>query len=99
VSHSPVTLSLFVYATRVPSGVNTGPYFRAEGGDVVSCTASPFGSCLTQISPGVRNESPPRLKVTICPSGDRLGAWTESLKFVSCTYSDGDVTATEGFVK
>src|SRR5262245_25878345 len=96
VSHSPSDTK-FVYATRVPSGVNTGPYFRL--GDVVSCTDSPFGSSLTKISPGPKNESPPRLKVTIRPSGDKLGAVAESLKFVSCMYSDGDVTATGGFTK
>ena len=32
------------------------------------------------------------------PSGDKLGATAESVKFVSCAYSDGEVTGTEGFV-
>ena len=95
VSHCPESTS--VYATREPSGVNTGPYFRP--GDVVSCTDSPFGSSLTKIWPDPRNESPPRLNVTIRPSGDRLGASTESLKFVSCMYSDGEVTATVGLTR
>ena len=54
---------------------------------------------MTQISPGPKNESPPRLKVIIRPSGDKLGAWAESLKFVSCVYSDGEVTANVGFVR
>src|SRR5262245_41443008 len=95
VSHCPDATS--VYATRNPSGVNTGPYLRP--GDVVRRTDSPFGSCLTKISPPPRNMSPPRLKVTILPSGDRPGALAESLKFVSCVYSNGDVTATDGFKK
>src|SRR5215218_1927701 len=79
VSHSPDTT--FVYATRVPSGLNTGPYFRPA--DVVSCTDSPFGSSLTKIWPGPRNESSPRLNATVRPSGERLGAVAESLKCVS----------------
>jgi hypothetical protein len=52
-----------------------------------------------KIWPSPKNESSPRLNVTIRPSGDRLGAPTESLKFVSWTYSDGEVTGTEGFMK
>ena len=60
--------------------------------EFVSGTDSPFGSSLTKICPALKNDVPPRLNVTIRPSGDRLGAFAESVKFVSCTYSDGDVT-------
>ena len=51
------------------------------------------------MSPLLKKESSPRLKTTIRPSGDRLGAVAESVKFVSCVYSDGDVTGTAGFTR
>jgi hypothetical protein len=39
------------------------------------------------------------MKVTIRPSGDKLGATAESVKSVSWMYSDGEVTATLGFME
>jgi hypothetical protein len=39
------------------------------------------------------------MKVTIRPSGDRLGATAESVKLVSCVYSDGEVTGLGGLVE
>ena len=50
------------------------------------------------VSPLLKKESSPRLKTTIRPSGDRLVV-AESVKFVSCVYSDGDVTGTAGFTR
>ena len=44
----------------------------------------------------LKKESSPRLKVTIRPSGDKLGATAESVKFVICVYSDGEVTGADG---
>ena len=51
------------------------------------------------MSPLLKKESSPRLKTTIRPSGDRLGAVAESVKFVSCVYSDGEVTGADGLVE
>src|ERR1700747_1072452 len=48
------------------------------------------------MSPLLTKESAPRLNVTIRPSGDKLGASTESLKFVICVNSDGEVTGSDG---
>ena len=48
------------------------------------------------MSPLLAKESSPRLNVTIRPSGDKLGASTESLKFVIGVYSDGEVTGSDG---
>src|SRR6478736_5657498 len=36
------------------------------------------------------------MNATIRPSGDRTGAVAESVKLVSCTYSEGDVTGERG---
>ena len=46
--------------------------------------------------PLLKKDSPPRMNVTIRPSGDKLGAVAESVKLVICVYSDADVTGTAG---
>jgi hypothetical protein len=39
------------------------------------------------------------MNVTIRPSGDKLGATAESVKFVICVYSDGEVTGDDGLAE
>jgi hypothetical protein len=39
------------------------------------------------------------LNVTIRPSGDKPGDTAESVKFVICVYSDGEVTGADGLAE